>query len=202
LTVEHGLEPTEGAALLAALEVEDTQEHRVAVSVQVQGNPLALALLAGWLRQEYRPGERTVERLQQTDLLQLEGRHQGEAQVSVERVLQWSLDRLTPALQHLLTQVSILRGAFNATAAAALVPEQPVSDADLDDLERRSLLQALPRDKHGLRTFRLQPRIREFLQKRAVDLTTAHERAIHYFWNSRQTELAPAGNLLDRICMR
>jgi len=200
LTVEHGLEPTEGAALLAALEVEDTQEHRVAVSVQVQGNPLALALLAGWLRTEYRPGERTVERLQQTDLLQMEGRHRGEAQVSVERVLQWSIDRLTPALQNLLAQVSIFRGAFNYIAAATLILEQAVNETDLNDLERRSLLQVLPeRDKYKLRVFRIQPRIREFAQKQTVDLTNAHERAIQYFWNSRQTEFGTEDNLMAII---
>jgi len=200
LTVEHGLEPTEGAALLAALEVEDTQEHRVAVSVQVQGNPLALALLAGWLRTEYRPGERTVERLQQTDLLQMEGRHRGESQVSVERVLQWSMDRLTPALQNLLAQVSIFRGAFNYIAAATLILEQAVNETDLNDLERRSLLQVLPeRDKYKLRVFRIQPRIREFAQKQTVDLTNAHERAIQYFWNSRQTEFGTEDNLMAII---
>jgi hypothetical protein len=98
-----------------------------------------LALIAGWLRQEYRPGDRHVNHLQQhTDLFQLEGKHRGEAPISVEYVLQWSIDRLTAERQHLLAQVSVFRGAFNAEAAAALVPKQSVSDADLDDMERRS----------------------------------------------------------------
>ncbi len=199
LPLEQGLEPAEGAALLAVLlddpEVNNSNEDLEQVSEQVQGNPLALTLIAGWLREEYRPGQRQIDHLRQhTDLLQVEGKHRGEASVSVGRVLQWSIDRLTPEKQHLLTQVSVFRGAFNATAAAAVVAETPaptVSDADLDDLERRSLLQALPKqDKQGQRVFRLQPRIRDFIQKQTDDLTPAHERAIAYFQSCRKTKFA------------
>jgi tetratricopeptide (TPR) repeat protein len=159
----------------------------------VQGNPLALSLIAGWLRQEYRPGERHLQPLQQyPDLFQLQGKHRGESGSSVDRVLQWSIDRLTPERQHLLTQVSVLRGAFNYIAAATLALEQSVSDVDLRDLERRSLLQELSeRGKDGLRSFRLQPRLRDFVQKQAPDLTTAHERAIGYFWSRRKTQFVP-----------
>jgi NB-ARC domain len=193
LTLERGLEPIEGAALLESLEVADTIENRAAVSEQVQGNPLALSLIAGWLRDEYRqPGERLVCHLSQhSDLFQLEGKHRGEPNISVERVLQWSGDRLTSAQRYLLTQVSVLRGAFDTELATALILEPPVSDADLYDLERRSLLQELPkRSRDGQQSFQLQPRIREFVQKQGNDLTTAHERAIDYFWSHRQTEFA------------
>jgi len=195
LTVEQGLEPAEGAALLAALEVEDTEEQRQGVSVQVQGNPLALALIAGWLRQQ-RPGNRTVTLLQHhPDLGQLAGTHRKEGQISVERVLQWSFDRLTPENQHLLTQISVLRGAFDAEVAAALAPEQSVGLPNLDDLERRSLLQALPQSNPGsVQQFRLQPRIREWVQKRA-DLTPAHTLAIAYFWSHRPREFAKEDTL-------
>lgn len=196
LAVEQGLEPLEGAALLKALEVEDTEEKRAEVSVQVQGNPLALSLIAGWIREEYRPGERLVESLKQhTDLLQLEGRYRGEIHISAEHVLQWSIDRLNPTQQHLLTQVSIFRGNFNVEAAMAVVTEstleQSVCDTDLDDLERRSLLQIVPgRDKYGLRIYRLQPRIREFVQKQAKDIFRTHERAISYFRKHYQTQFS------------
>ena len=196
LMVEQGLEPLEGAALLKALEVEDTEEKRAEVSVQVQGNPLALSLIAGWINAEYRPGERLVESLKQhTDLFQLEGEHRKKKDVSVEHVLQWSLNRLNPIQKDLLTQTSVFRGAFNAEAATAVVTEskfgRAVCDTDLDDLERRSLLQILPeRDKYGLRVYRLQPRIRELIQKEAKDLLRAHERTISYFWRLRQTQFS------------
>jgi tetratricopeptide (TPR) repeat protein len=192
LSVDTGLEPVEGAALLAALEAEGTEAERIVLSTQVQGNPLALSLLAGWLREEYRPGNRSVQHLnQQPDLFQVEGKHRGEKQISVERVFDWSFHRLTSDLQQLLTQVSVLRGAFNQEAVAALV-QQPVGDRELRDLERRSLLQELSEvDKYGLNQYRLQPRIQDFAQKRGGDLTEAHILAIIYFLRHRQTEFAP-----------
>lgn len=152
-----------------------------------------MSLIAGWLRDEYRYSEeRLVCHLSQhSDLFQLEGKHRGESNISVDRVLQWSIDRLTSTQRYLLTQVSVLRGAFDAELATALVLQPPVRDADLYDLERRSLLQELPkRSQDGQRLFQLQPRIREFVQKQVDDLTTAHERAIAYFWSHRQTEFA------------
>ena len=179
LPLEQGLTPSEGAALLESLEVADTIENRATISEQVQGNPLALSLIAGWLRDEYRhPEERLVCHLSQhTDLFQLAGKHRGESNISVDRVLQWSVDRLTSTQQYLLTQISVLRGAFDAELATALVLEPPVSNADLHDLERRSLLQELPkRNQDGQRLFQLQSRIREFVQKQADDLTTSHDR--------------------------
>jgi len=185
LPLEQGLTPSEGAALLESLEVADTIENRATISEQVQGNPLALSLIAGWLRDEYRhPEERLVCHLSQhTDLFQLAGKHRGESNISVDRVLQWSVDRLTSPRRYLLTQISVLRGAFDAELATALVLEPPVSNADLHDLERRSLLQELPkRNQDGQRLFQLQSRIREFVQKQADDLTTSHERASDYFW--------------------
>lgn len=172
LTLEHGLEPAEGAALLAALEVEDTDEQRKAISMRVQGNPLALALIAGWLRDECLPGERTIARLQQhTNLFQLTGKHGGESQVSMERVFQWSIDRLTPENQRLLLNVSFLREDFDLTMASKMVSDISISDTNLDDLERRSLLQALPKCNEGQsKRFRLQPRIQDLLQKRKINL--------------------------------
>ena len=126
----------------------------------------------------------------QPDLWQIEGKHRGEQQISLERVFEWSFNRLTDAQQHLLSQISVLRGAFNPEAATA-VADRPVSDADLHDLERRSLLQELPeQDKHGLKPYRLQPRIQSFAQKRAGDVTEVHQRAIAHFWNQRRTEVA------------
>ncbi|MEO1353011.1 MAG: tetratricopeptide repeat protein, partial [Cyanobacteria bacterium J06635_15] len=193
-SLEQGLTPSEGAALLESLEIADTFENRTTLSAQVQGNPLALSLIASWLRDEYRqPQERLVCHLSQhSDLFQLEGKHRGRANISVDKVLQWSFDRLTRDQQDLLTQVSVLRGAFDSTLATSLVLDPLVSDAELHDLERRSLLQELPRlEPDQPRLFQLQPRIREFIQKQAADLTIAHERAIAYFWSQRQTQLTP-----------
>ena len=105
--LDQGLTTVEGAALLAALEVEDSQQNRERASEQLQGNPLALSLIAGWLRVSFRPGERFLQSL--AGWQQLVGSHRGE-KLTVEQVLQWSLDRLTETQRLLLAQLSVLRG--------------------------------------------------------------------------------------------
>ena len=193
LLLDQGLSHEEGAALLAALGVEDEPAVLVPLAQRLQGNPLALTLVAGWLCHEYRPGNRRVSHLEQFDnLFQLRGDRPYETNISAEDVLVWSLERLPGPLRHLLNQVSVFQNEFTAEMAAALVPEQPVTDADLRDLDRRSLLQELPQPSAtGQLHFRLQPRIREFVQRQAGDLTTAHERAIAYFWSHRRQQFGP-----------
>jgi hypothetical protein len=180
--LDQGLTMVEGAALLAALEVEDSQQNRERASEQVQGNPLALSLIAGWLRVSFRPGERFLQSLEGWQ--QLVGSHRGE-KLTVEQVLLWSLDRLTETQRLLLAQLSVLRGAFGLELAQALLPDALVTMEILEDLERRSILQYLSPGE-----FRFQPRLREFVKERTADLTTAHKRAIVYFWEHRQKEFA------------
>jgi tetratricopeptide (TPR) repeat protein len=180
--LDQGLTNIEGAALLAALEVEDSQENRERASEQVQGNPLALSLISGWLRVTFRPGQRFLQSLDNWP--QLVGSHRGE-KLTVEQVLQWSLDRLTETQRLLLAQLSVLRGTFGLELAQALLPDALVTMEILEDLERRSILQYLSPGE-----FRFQPRLREFVKERTADLTTAHERAIVYFWEHRQKEVA------------
>jgi len=194
--LKEGLEPIEGAELLKALEAEGTDEERARISEKVDGNPLALSLLAGWLREEFRPGERSILHLeQQLDLFGVEGKHRGEKQVSLQRVFDWSFKRLSQQTQFLLSQISVLRGSFNHEAASTLV-QQAVEDTELHDLERRSLLQELPvSEEDGLRRYRLQPRIQDFAQKKAGDLTIAHQRAIYYYWEHRRVEFQPNDDL-------
>lgn len=192
LKLETGLESSEGAALLEALEAEGTKAEQEKVSVQVQGHPLALSLLAGWLRETYRKGNRSVQHLdKQQNLFQIPGKHGIGKPNILEQVFDWSFERLCPNSQTLLTQVSVMRGAFNIEAAATLV-QRSVEDEELQDLERRCLLQELPApDQYGLKLYRLQPRIQNFARKRAKNLAEAHERAI-YFWSQRQTNLDTA----------
>jgi tetratricopeptide (TPR) repeat protein len=176
--LDQGLTTVEGAALLAALEVEDSQENRERASEQVQGNPLALSLIAGWLRVSFRAGQRFLQSLDGWQ--QLVGSHRGE-KLTVEQVLQWSLDRLTETQRLLLAQLSVLRGAFGLELAQALLPDALVTMEILEDLERRSILQYVSPGE-----FRFQRHLREFVKARTADLTTAHERAIVYFWEHRQ----------------
>jgi hypothetical protein len=143
---------------------------------------LALSLIAGWLRATFWPGQRFLQSLEGWQ--QLVGSHRGE-KLTVEQVLQWSLDRLTETQRLLLAQLSVLRGAFGVELAQALLPDALVTMEILEDLERRSILQYLSPGE-----FRFQPRLREFVKERTADLTTAHKQAMIYFWKHLQIEFA------------
>lgn len=184
----NGLSATEGAALLQDLGIRGEAAELEALVTQVGGYPLSLMLVAGLLlaEEELDPQVRYLPNYGK--LFQIRGLHHGENQASVEQIFGWSFARLSPTLQHLLTQISVFRRAFNVTAAAALVPDAQITEADLRQLVRRSLLQELPRDKTAQRQFQLQPQVRELVQQRADDLTAAHQRAIEYYWTIAQSE--------------
>ncbi|GAB4469796.1 MAG: hypothetical protein OHK0037_28220 [Elainellaceae cyanobacterium] len=180
LLLTEGLTPVEGAALLRQKGVLGSDVELQSVSGRVGGYPLSLVLISGWLLTEeaadpqvrYLPG----------DLWALEGPYQGERQLSVEEVFGWSVGRLEERLRQMLWQLSILRQSFNATTAAAVAADHRPTEADLRQLDRRSLLQLLPgQDRHGQRLFRWQPQVRELAQRRAGDQTAAHQRAIAHF---------------------
>jgi tetratricopeptide (TPR) repeat protein len=236
LSLNEGLKPIEGAALLTDLEAEGNQQDLEILSQQVHGNPLALSLIAGWLRESYKPGEREIIHVPQEELLQLSPKYQGESQITVETVLLWSFQRLNNWQQQLLKRVSVLQDEFTADIAAALMHDYPtgntalrdlkrrslfqslwewgqklvhtdeikvahqvaIDDNTLRDLERRSLLQELSEpNTEGLRLFRMQPRLREWVQKQAAenDLKTAHQRTAEYFSARLPATFAPNDSL-------
>ncbi|WP_448601689.1 NB-ARC domain-containing protein [Thermoleptolyngbya sp.] len=198
LALTEGLTSVEGAALLSQKGVLGSDTERQSVSERVGGYPLSLVLIAGWLLAE-EPADPQVRYLPR-DLWALEGRYQGARQLSVEEVFGWSVGRLEERLQQMLWQLSILRQPFSATTAAAVAPDQNPGEADLRQLDRRSLLQLLPeQDRDGQRLFRWQAQVRELAQRRAGDQSAAHERTIRHFAgrvqplqqaqeNQRQTE--------------
>jgi tetratricopeptide (TPR) repeat protein len=202
LSLNEGLKPIEGAALLTDLEAEGSQQDLEILSQQVHGNPLALSLIAGWLRESYKPGERQITHVPQEDLLQLAPKYQGESQITVETVLLWSFQRLNDWQQQLLKRVSVLQDEFTADIAAALMAdvgsEYSVNNDALRDLERRSLLQELPEPNTArLRLFRMQPRLREWVRTQASEneIKAAHLCAIQYFLGKFDTNFAPHDSL-------
>ncbi len=181
LPLTEGLPPTEGAALLRQKGVLGRDEELQSVSRRVGGYPLSLVLIAGWLLAEEAADPQV--RYLPDDLWALEGPYQGERQLSVEQVFGWSVERLEERLRQMLWPLSILRQPLDATTAAVVAGVDPSqAEADLGQLERRSLLQRLPAAGHeGQRLFRWQPQVRELAQRRAGDQSTAHGRAVSHF---------------------
>jgi tetratricopeptide (TPR) repeat protein len=181
LPLTEGLTPTEGAAVLRQKGVLGRDEELQSVSRRVVGYPLSLVLIAGWLLAEEAADPQV--RYLPDDLWGLEGPYQGERQLSVEQVFGWSVGRLEERLRQMLWPLSILRQPFDATTAAVVAGVAPSqAEADLRQLERRSLLQRLPAGgREGQRLFRWQPQVRELAQRQAGDQSAAHGRAVSHF---------------------
>ncbi|MGJ3253138.1 MAG: tetratricopeptide repeat protein [Elainellaceae cyanobacterium] len=180
--LETGLSVNEGAALLKQLGIRGDDADLQAAVQTVSGFPLSLTLIAGQLLTE-EPQNPHVQQLEYYgDLFAIQGLHRGEGQVSIEAILDWSFDRLVPKLQTLLLNVSVYRGTFNISAAQAQMPDDEISESDVRQLVKRSLLQELdPRDNKGERQFRFQSVVQEYLKRKANGKIEAHERAIVYY---------------------
>jgi tetratricopeptide (TPR) repeat protein len=174
--LEKGLKPTEGANLLQSLGIQGTQLELEGFSQSVGGFPLSLMLVAGLLLAEEADNPQITYLKNYGDLFQIQGLHGGQPQVSVEDVLQWSWQRLSPLQQSLLQRVSVYRLPFNSDAAGE-------EEGQLRQLEKRSLLVFEKRDENRKRCYHLPPAVREFIKRLEEDLTAAHQQAIAYYFS-------------------
>jgi tetratricopeptide (TPR) repeat protein len=174
-----GLQPTEGAQLLQRLGIQGTEAELSEFSVGVDGCPLTLNLVAGLLNAEEGENPPLSRLSEYGEPLQVRGLHRGE-KLSTEAVLDASFNRLSPPFAGLLSAVSVYRLPFNATAAAAMMPEVEISEQDLRRLAKRSLLQE-KRDQAGGWWFQLQPLVSFYAKGKLGDLREAHQRAIYYY---------------------
>lgn len=198
-----GLQSAEGAALLKGLGILETQAQLEEFAKKVEGHPLLLTLVAGFLKaeEESAPRIRYLQRYGLTELAhlltdeKLKGLHRGKVDIWMLRLLEASFNRLSHYLQQLLLNLSVYRIPFNAAAALAqLTFLAPFSKArtkeedalyksaeqDLRQLARHSLLQE-DRDENRERWFQFQPFILAYARQKLGDSTEAHQRAINYY---------------------
>ncbi|MBD1888474.1 tetratricopeptide repeat protein [Coleofasciculus sp. FACHB-SPT9] len=183
-----GLSPAEGANLLTVLGILGTEAELLEFAKKAEGHPLLLTLVAGFLRaeEESDPQISYLQRYGLADVAQLvtdeklKGLHRGKIDIWMRQVLDASFTRLSDKLQRLLLNLSVYRIAFNGAMADAQLPGEEVSERDLRQLARRSLLQE-ERDKNRGRWFQFHPFILAYVKQKAGDLTEAHQKAINYY---------------------
>jgi tetratricopeptide (TPR) repeat protein len=181
----QGLTVADGVALLAELGIRGDLAEFVEL---VDGHPLLLRFVADLLREECEQDpslERLVE-LGLGDLGQLlsdpkvKGLHRRQ-QVGMVLVLDASFERLNELQKMLLLNGCVYRGAFDAAAVAAVLPEvvaEQTVETELRQLVRRSFLQ----ERLGqTRQFEFQPVVWEYLRYKAGSLAAAHHHAIDYY---------------------
>ncbi|MBD1935217.1 MULTISPECIES: tetratricopeptide repeat protein [Cyanophyceae] len=190
-----GLSPAEGANLLKALGILGTDAELQEFAKKAEGHPLLLTLVAGFLRaeEESNPHISHLQRYGLADVAQLvtderlEGLHRGKTDIWMRLVLDASFNRLSDKLQRLLLNLSVYRIPINAAMADAQLPGENVSEQDLRQLARYSLLQE-ERDNNGGRCFQFHPFILAYVKQKAGDLTEAHEKAIAYYRENAKPE--------------
>jgi DNA-binding SARP family transcriptional activator/predicted ATPase len=96
------------------------QEALVQLCRMLQGLPLGLVLAANWTR-TLRVSELVAELNQSLDLLNATIRDLPARQQSIRTVLDWSWQRLTPALSSILRQAAVFRGDYDHVAARAVL---------------------------------------------------------------------------------
>jgi tetratricopeptide (TPR) repeat protein len=188
----QGLAVAEGVALLTELRIRGDLAEFVEL---VAGHPLLLRFVADWLRDEYEQ-DPSLERLAALGLgnlrellsaPQVQGLHRRQ-QVGMVLVLDASFERLSELQKMLLLNGCVYRGAFDAAAGAAVLPEavaEQTVEAELRQLVRRSLLQ----EQLGqTRQFEFQPVVLEYLRYKAGTLADAHQRAVDYYQNVAKPE--------------
>ncbi|MGI2903741.1 tetratricopeptide repeat protein [Tolypothrix sp. VBCCA 56010] len=197
-----GLSTDAGVALLEDLDIQGADAQMQKFVKQADGHPLLIKLVAGVLHAD--EGDVVDISALRQNIFEILGLHRGDPQASIGKIIDASIARLTPKLQELLFNLSVYRPAFNATAAAALLPEQEVTQADLRGLVKRSLLQENKLESGWV--FEFQPLILAYLKQQAGDLTKVHQRAIAYYQSiakeSWQTieDIRPQLEIFHHLC--
>ncbi|MCL1464850.1 tetratricopeptide repeat protein [Argonema galeatum] len=124
-----GMTPSDGVQLLQKLEIQGTVEELAAFAAIVDGHPLTLQLVAGFLRQYCHSrlsGVAELE-LQQFDLVyrQAEGLHRDKEDARLEWILQQHLQRLSEEQQNFLVNLSVYRLPFDFRAAGRMLGDPP-----------------------------------------------------------------------------
>ncbi|MEQ9548004.1 MAG: NB-ARC domain-containing protein [Coleofasciculus sp. G3-WIS-01] len=147
-----GLEPVEGATLLQVLGIRGTDEELVEFSQKVEGHPLLLTLVAGFLLQEeeFDPQIRYLQRYGLADISHLlsdenlKGLHRGKVDIWMRRVLDESFRRISQRMQRLVLGVCVYRIPFNSAMALAQIHslsfEQELGESQPQDKQEKSSL--------------------------------------------------------------
>lgn len=211
----QGLGADVGEELLTSLGIVGSAEELRTFAASLDGHPLTLKLVAGFL-QEYCHGQIAQARelgLEAFDQIvdAAVGQHRNNREVRRAWILQQHLDRLGDHLRCFLLNVSVYRHGFDLPAAAVMYVEEQdevslieVKQA-LQELVNRSLLIEL-----GDNNYQFQAFIATYIGQQAITNVLGHAKAIEYWqsicvdseqWQSLQ-DLAPKLEISYHQCQQ
>jgi tetratricopeptide (TPR) repeat protein len=183
----------EGKTLLQQLHIEGSDRDLESLVKKIDGHPLTLNLVAGYLREycDCQLSQVTELGLDEFELIYNEasGLHRNITDARLSWILQQHLDRLTEKQREFLVNLSIYRQAFDVTAATRMYLNANLAEGktqetikpievkkELQNLVNRSLL-SRSEEKGYLCPQLLKP----YLHKQYPNLTQSHQTAIAYY---------------------
>ncbi len=174
---------TEGLDLLKKLGIVGTEDELKTFVAHIDGHPLAIKLVAGFLTGDYN------SQFSQVGDLQLEEFELADRETSrlahnrqddrLSWIIKQHLANLSLEQQQFLTNLSVYRLPFNSQAASYMWSQEIkpiVIEEKLQGLCDRFLLRRIEDDK-----FEFEFIVKKYVQQQANDLTHAHRKAIKYY---------------------
>ena len=142
----------------------------------VEGLPLAIELAAAWVK--LLPVAQIAQEIARNlDILSTTNRAIPDRHRSIRAVFEHSWQRLPPAEQMMLAQLSLFRGSFTIEAATQITK---ASYFTLYHLVSKSLLQRASQDRHQLHEL-LRQFAAQKLNEQGIDITLLHISYSHYY---------------------
>ncbi|MGK7953442.1 MAG: tetratricopeptide repeat protein [Xenococcaceae cyanobacterium] len=186
-----GMKIEEGIALLTKLAIQGTEAELKAFVEYVNGHPLTIKLVAGYLREYCDRQLSQVEKLglEKFDLAyqEAEGLHRNKQDARLSWIIERHLDRLSAEQKQFLTNLSVYRLPFNREAAnyqwIGKKVKPIVIQKKLQEFSNRSLLIKTQENK-----FQFESLVQKYVLQQANSLNNAHQQAIEYYCTNLKEE--------------
>ncbi len=198
-----GMKITEGVELFHNLGIIAREEELQEFVEYVQGHPLTIKLVAGFLISDCDSQFSQVEELElerfELAYQEASGSHRNKEDARLAWIIQQHLFRLNPEQRKFLDNLSVYRLPFNLDAASFQLPKKKQKQSLLDKLLRKKPIYKQTKRKIDIqkslqelcnrslliktedRKFQFESLVQKYIQQQANDLTNAHQQAIQYY---------------------
>ena len=186
----EGMEINDGVKFLQKEGIEEAAAELEDFVTYVDGHPLTLKLIAGYLRSPRNTQLSAIKQEFEIVYKKAKGPHRDKPKAFLSWILDKHLKRLkTKQCRSFWENLSVYRQPFDENAAGWMfTSEQELAtetdiEEELIELFNRSLLQQTKDNKYQFLSL-----VQRYIQQKAKDLTDAHNRAIEYYKSNRKEQ--------------
>ena len=181
----QGMKAKEGAFFLQKLGIQGSFSELEAFAKQVDGHPLTLELVAGFLREYCQSELKQAEKLGLEKFEQLieeaKGLHRHKQDVRLLWILEQHFQRLSPELSSFLVDLSVYRQPFDFQSVRGMLSlDDSVKSLDIQKMLRELFNRSLLLETLDQR-YQYPPLVQLYAKAKVTDLSVAHEKAIAYY---------------------